>query len=73
MDTLAERDRKILKFVSDKNIVGQSDLASFFGVSDSEGITNHMRTIIDGKYVSIIRPLGQTSFTLTQKGIRALK
>ncbi|HLD57941.1 MAG TPA: hypothetical protein VJA47_06535 [archaeon] len=72
MDPIAEKDRRILEFIQIKHIASHSDLASLLGAATSESLAMQMRTIIDGGYVSIVRPLGQTSFTLTQKGIRFL-
>ena len=72
MDTLTDKDRKILQFVHVKHIAKHSEIASLVGAVTSEALAMQMRTLIDGGYVSIVRPLGQTAFTITQRGIRFL-
>ncbi len=72
MDTLTDKDRRILEFIRARQVASQSDLSSFLGLITTEAIILQLRNLIDGGYISMIRPLGQTSFTLTKKGIRVL-
>lgn len=72
MDALTDKDMKLLQFIHDRHIAKQSEIASLLGAATSESVAMQMRNIIDGGYVSIVRPLGQTAFTITQKGIRFL-
>ncbi len=72
MEILNEKDRKLLEFIHSKHVASQSAIASLLGATTSDAVALQMRNVIDSGYVSIIRPLGQTSFTLTKKGIRVL-
>ncbi len=63
---LTETEQKVLEMLEKKHIVRRSELSGN-GISFAAAVS-----LADKGFAQVISPLGETSFTITQKGIRFL-
>lgn len=68
---LTELEQKILEIVSQRLLVRRSELAALSSKEDGpNGALAAAKSLADKGLLQAVTPLGETSFTITQKGMR---
>ena len=69
---IAKEETIILQIINEKKLIRKSELEKL--IKDVEGVSPAMvNGLIEKGLVSDLSPLGETSFILTQEGIKALR
>ena len=62
----------ILQMINKRQLMRRSELMRLSREAINSPIEEHLEKLKDGGYIDILSPLGETSFAITQKGMRVL-
>ncbi|MBU5574903.1 MAG: hypothetical protein QXF15_01930 [Candidatus Aenigmatarchaeota archaeon] len=69
--TLSETEIKILKILKEFSFITKSELLSKIGTVN--GTIGAVKSLAEKGYITIVHPLGEVSYAITQNGERYLK
>lgn len=68
-----ETEAKILRKISEKQLVTRNELADFLRSNGGEtGLDASLKRLMENDLIATIRPVGSTCFIITQRGARLI-
>lgn len=69
---LTNGEMSLLQIISKKSLVKKSELLKIIQGADSSAIEKSIEFLKDNSLIDIVAPMGETSFAITQKGMRVV-